>query len=808
MVKINNLQEKQLPAYMKKIFLVLITILLLVFLSGYFYLQHTLPQYDGELLIEGLTDKVEVKYDSYGIPHIYAENEQDAYMALGYVHAQERLFQMEMIRRVSTGTLAEILGPDLLDVDKLFRTLGIAEKSKEFAKKFNNSNAAHKISAEAYIEGINAFIENGPTPIEFTIIGIPKRAFSIEDSYNAAGYMSFGFAEGFKADPILAQLIYKYGIPYLDDLKLTSPKNSVRIQSYPKIDSSQLTSLAQVIDKIPVPLLIGSNSWVVSGDNSISGKPVFENDTHIGYSQPSVWFEAYLEFPGMSHYGHYLAGVPFALLGHNNYAATGLTMFENDDVDFYIEKESEKGQVLVQNQWEKLESRTEIINIKDTDSDTLTIRTSSHGPIVNDIFFEEYENKNPISVWWMYLHSKADLLAAIYQFSHIKSMDDARKGASMIEAPGLNVMYADVDNNIGWWASAKLPVRPDHINTKLLIDGSKSENDLLGYYNFKKNPQAENPPWGYVYSANNQPDSVDGVLYPGYYYPKYRAGRIVELIDGEENWTSEKSMQMAGDVTAIEQAKIAHLMASILEGFENSEKADVINLLKNWDGNHQVNQIEPSIHYTFQSWFLYYTMGDELGYENLSSLNGTSILKTSYLTFFKNENSVWWDDVNTLDKETRADIIKKTLTSTINTLEHNFASSNPQDWKWGKIHTLTHNHPLGEVEALKKYFSVGPLPIMGGNEVLNNQMFKLDTTGIFKVIAGPAVRTVIDLSDMKGAVSINPTGQSGNFLSKHYDDQAQMFADVAFRPQLMDSTEVVNDTKSILVLRPIKENEK
>ncbi len=789
---------------MKKFLLTLFAILFILFVSAYLFLQNTKPTYSGDLVIEGLIDQVEVKYDTYGIPHIYAKNETDAYKALGYVHAQERLFQMEMIRRVATGTLAEILGSDLLYVDKLFRTLGLAQKSKKFAQQFQASSEKHKQATLAYIDGINTFIANGSTPIEFTIIGIPKKEFTVEDAYSAAGYISFGFAEGFKVDPILSQLVNKHGAHYLEDLKLNSPKNAVRIQSFPKIDSSQLTSLAQVIEKIPIPLFIGSNSWILAGSKTKSGKPVFENDTHIGYSQPSVWFEAHVEYPGFSHYGHYLAGVPFALLGHNNFAALGLTMFENDDVDFYAEKENlnNRNQVWSNGLWKDLDTRTEIIKIKDQIADTIIVRTSSHGPIVNDIFFKEDENKAPISAWWSYLHYSSDLFAALYQLNHVSSIDDARKGASMIEAPGLNVMYADIDNNIAWWACAKLPIRPSHVNPKLVLDGSSGKDDILGYYDFTKNPQAENPPWGYVYSANNQPDTVDGVLYPGYYYPKYRAGRIVELIDNAKNWTADNSKHMAADVTSKEQAKIAHMMAGFLGTSEDPLKSNIIDQLKSWDGNHQIDQIEPSIHYTFQAWFLYYTMSDELGYENLKSINATSILKSSYLTFFENENSVWWDDVTTPEKETRSDILTKTLNSTVATLEKNYNSSNPQDWLWGKIHTITHNHPLGQVDALKAYFSVGPIPIKGGNEVINNQMFALDTTGIFSVVAGPAVRTVIDLSNMNGAESINPTGQSGNFLSKHYKNQAQMFVDVEYRPQLMDSLDIVNDTQSILMLNP------
>ena len=789
---------------MKKFLLILVGLIFICAISVYFFLQQTKPTYSGKLALEGLSKPVEVKYDTYGIPHIYAANEEDAYMALGYVHAQERLFQMEMIRRVATGTLSEILGVDFLHVDKLFRTLGVKEKSKEFVKQFNSSNSEYKSAAKAYYKGVNNFIKNGSTPIEFTIIGIPKREFTIEDAYNAGGYMAFGFAEGFIADPAISQLVEEHGEAYLEDLLFTSPEQTTYIYNNPQIDSSKLTSLAQIIKQIPIPLIVGSNSWVIGSDRTKSGKPVFENDTHIGYSQPSVWFEAHLEYPGMSHFGHYLAGVPFSVLGHNKFAAIGMTMFENDDVDFYREKENpdNSNQVWHNNAWERLSKRVEVIEVKDAEPETITVRTSSHGPVVNDIFFKDSKNNSPFSVWWSFLHYNNDLMGALYKLNHIASIDDAREGSSLIGSPGLNIMYADTLGNIAWWASATLPIRPHHVNTKLVLEGSGID-DILGFYDFSKNPQAENPTYGYVYSANNQPDSVDGVLYRGYYYPRDRAGRIVELIKANPSgWTAEYSKKMTADVTSPVQVEMAQTIVALIKESKIGISSEVLNLLSNWDGNHQIDDVEPSIHYTLQAWIQYYMMADELGTNNLKALSGTSTLKTSFLHLVQNKESVWWNDVTTVEKESRLDIISKSVTSSLKTLERNYNSPNPKDWKWGEIHTLTHNHPLGEVEALKKFFSVGPIPIMGGREVINNQGHDLDTTGIFNVKMGPAVRTVIDLNNMNGAVSINPTGQSGNFLSKHYDDQAQMFANVEFRAQLMDSLDVANDTKSILILNP------
>ena len=789
---------------LKKILIALF--ILLVIAGGYaFYkFKSFAPTYDGQLALAGLKQKVEIKYDTYGIPHIYAANQHDAYLALGYIHAKERLFQMELIRRVAKGRLSEIFGHDMLEVDKLFRTLGIAQKSEELANTFMQSDRPHKQAALAYFKGINLFISQGKLPLEFAILGITPEPFSVEDAFNAAGYMSFGFAEGFKIDPILTRLAQQHGSQYLQDLALVTTKEAVRIKNHPYTPDTTLTQLTQVLDKLPIPLLIGSNSWILGPDKTKSGKPVFENDTHIGYSQPSVWFEAHLEYPGFMHYGHYLAGVPFALLGHNHKAVIGLTMFENDDVDFYTERlNNSNDQAWINNQWEPLKQRTETITVKDSQPVTITVRSTSHGPVVNDIFFTDSPSKQPISAWWSYLHFSKDLLAAIYQLNHIETLADARSGASMIEAPGLNVMYADTEGNIAWWASAKLPIRPAHVNSKLVLDGSSGTDEILGFYPFTKNPQAENPPWGYVYSANNQPDSVDGILYPGYYYPRDRAGKIVALIEQQTTpWTQEDSKRMAGNVTSDVQAETARVLSDILDQHQLKLPGELYENYKKWDGDHQINQVIPSFHYTWLAWIQYYTMHDELGMESLKAINETSLLKSSFLTLLKNKESVWWDDLTTDTKETRFDIIKKSLGATIKTLVKNFESTNIPDWKWGKIHTLTHNHPFGQLGGLAEKFNVGPFPSKGGNEVINNQMFAMDTSGIFKVVAGPAVRTVIDLSDMEGAMGIIPTGQSGRLQSPHYQDQAQMFVDVNYRPQLINPKTIEENTQHVFILTP------
>ncbi|HHL51831.1 MAG TPA: penicillin acylase family protein [Flammeovirgaceae bacterium] len=790
---------------MKKIIIGLILLLIILFGGSYFYLQSTVPQYDGTLKLSGLHDTVTVKYDRYGIPHIYARNEEDAYFALGYVHAQERLFQMEMIRRVATGTLAEVFGPELLPTDKLFRTLGIAQKSQELTRHYEQMQHPYKKDAEAYLAGVNTFVASGPTPVEFSLTGMPKRPFTITDAFNTVGYMSFGFADGFRVDPILSKVAATLGKSYLQAMHVHSVYDSARLRSYFQPQAiEQLTALQDILDQIPAPLLDGSNSWIVGRQRSATGYPLFENDTHIGFSQPSVWFEAHLEYPGTSLYGHYLAGFPFAILGHNRLAAWGMTMFENDDVDLYQEKANpdNSNQIWRKDHWLDLQVREETIAVKDGEPVKIKVRTSDHGPIINQVLLDSATTTQPVSVYWEYLHAGHDILAAIYALNYCRSMDDARAAAAAIHAPGLNIMYADTAGNIAWWAAARLAIRPPHVNSKLLLDGASGDDDYLGYYDFSHNPQAENPPWGYVYSANNQPDTVKGVLYPGYYRPLDRAGRIARLLETRQQWTVADMQQMTADVTSDVAVLVAGEIADVLAQSNDGEITALADLLAKWDGNHNPDQAEPTVYYTLLSWILYESMADELGYKGYRQLANSPVMKRSYLYFISLQDNPWWDNTTTANHESRQDIFAAAARRALTTLQQTTGSANAEGWQWRKVHTLTHGHPLGKVEALKPYFDVGPLVTPGGNEVINNMMFKLDTTGYFPVFAGPAVRTVIDLGQMSQAMSINPTGQSGHFLSPHYSDQAQMFVDVQFRPQLMNKDAIEADKSGELLLMP------
>ncbi len=792
-------------AVLKRILIYFVLVIIGLIVGTIIYMQGQKPDYEGELTIKGLNDKVDVYFDKWAIPHIYALNRHDAYMALGYVHAQERLFQMEMMRRVASGRLAEVLGKDLIETDKFFRSLLLKKTARESIKAYFNEDPEIKEAATAYIAGINQYIDEGSFPVEFVMIGIPKEHFSVEDMYMIAGYMAYTFQAAFKIDPVMEKIRQKLGEKYLKDFALNYVPETKKIPVYTNIDST--LAFADKIDKIiaglPLPLLVGSNGWVLSPEKSKSGKVLFANDTHIAYSQPAVWFEAHIEYPGYSIYGNYLAGVPFALLGHNRNVAWGLTMFENDDLDMFREKlnPDNPNQVWFKDHWEDLQIINEKIKIKGDSAIDFTIKVSRHGPIMNEVL-SGYKKSDPIAVWWTFNQTKTQILEAFYKINHAKKIDDVAHAASLIAAPGLNVMCGDKEGNIGWWAAAKLIKRPAHVQPNLILDGASGKDEFLGFYDFKDNPKAINPPWGYVYSANNQPDTTAGILYPGYYAPEDRAKRIVSLLNQDKKWDIEDLKAMQTDAVSTLHVREAKLILSTIDKNKlNKLESKAYDILQKWDGNHQTGDTAPVIFYKLLYKVLENTFEDELGALDFGKIVSTHMMQRTYPALFSNNSSVWWDNVKTETIEKRSDIFNLAFEQSIEELKKQLGD-NIDEWKWGKVHTLEHQHPIGRQGGiLAKIFNVGGTGVFGGNQVINNIDFHFNGSGMYKSTYGPSQRTLIDFADLDNALSIIPTGQSGRIMSDHYDDQAPLYNTGKYRKQMMNRNEIIENAEGKLVLK-------
>lgn len=795
---------------LKKLGWVLLALLGIFVLTAGIFWNSMQPDYEGDVKMASLSHETKVYYDAYGIPHIYALNEKDAFRVLGYVHAQDRLWQMELLRRVARGGLSELFGKDLISTDKFFLSLGIDDASAKTVSGLD-TNSPMVILSQAYLDGINQFIEEGPTPIEFLLTGAEKKPFSLVDIYNSIGYMAFSFAMAHKTDPLLTNIKDKLGATYLKDLEIGSNPDTDWIKNYNRTGSdsilNNLTSEVTIALKgLSLPLFEGSNSWVIAPEKTKNGKVLFANDPHIGFAQPSVWYEAHINTPSYEKYGYHLAGIPFPLLGHNYDVAYGLTMFENDDIDFYYEQTnpSNISEYKTENGWEAYGKVSKIVKVKDDKDSVFTFNRTRNGPVLNGIA-DQITGERPISMSWIYTQLENKVMDALYGIAHATDLEDFKSALPNIHAPGLNVMYGDAKGNVAWFASAKLYKMPDSVSTKFILDGTSHTQKPIKYLDFSENPQAINPPWGYVYSANNQPDSISGILYPGYYLPENRAKRIEQLLEPRNDWDREGVEKMITDVTSSVNPSIIANFIKILDVKEiDSLQIHALDKLKGWKGGYPLESVEGTIFHRWEYFFLKNTFEDELGKDMFPQFLATHFSKRLVAPMSGKAESVWWDNSNTKDVvETQKDIVSTSFDQAITSLVLDFGND-MKDWSWSRVHTLEHEHPIGSVAALRSFLNVGPFPVNGTREVINNMSFSYSDNGIYKVGSGPSTRRVIDFSDVENSTSIIPTGQSGNPFGPHYKDQAEMYLKGEFRKMLLNKDEIIKNSKSILTFHPLE----
>jgi len=609
--------------------------------------------------------------------------------------------------------------------------------------------------------------------------------------------MSFSFAQAHKTDPFLTDLKDLLGDQYLLDLDIDiSPRTTLikNSRGMKRLASNMGTAVSKLMDGLPVPPFIGSNSWVVGPQRTKNGKVIFANDPHIGFSQPSVWYQAHLITPEREMYGFNLALSPFPLMGHNYDYAYGLTMLENDDIDFYSETPDQKYAI-----------RQEIIKVKNEDDISFEVKTGVHGPVMNDLL-ENIEGDEKITMDWIYTKFDNEMLEASYALSHSSSLQEFKDGVGKIVAPGLNIMYGDARGNIAWFAAAKLFERAEGVHSKFVLDGANAIDAQHTYLDFEQNPHAINPSWHYVYSANNQPEEVNGKLYPGYYLPEDRAKRIVELIESSDKVSVEDIEDMINDVESSVTPDLVKIMLnniSIVNLNENEKEA--LAILKDWKGDYTMKQTAPTIYFKFVYLFLKNTFEDEMGEALFEQFLQTHLYKRQIAKQMRWNRSIWWDDIRTDEvKELKDEIITRSFHQSMTALEAQFGDD-LDDWQWSEALSVTHKHAFDKNGTLRSFFNVGPFATDGGIEVINNQLFKLNSTGNYDVVAGPSTRRVIDFSDVENGKAILPTGQSGNVFSKHYKDQAEKYLKGEFVKMMLNKEEI-KASKDILLLLPEKDS--
>ena len=790
-----------------KIVLFIALLLTLIALLGVWYMHTAQAQRSGDLRLGNLQSQVSVYYDAWGVPHIDAQNEEDAYRALGYVHAQDRLFQMDMLRRVGGGRLSELFGVESFATDRFFRTLGINRFARAYAKRLEaEPDSPHVKLLHAYQDGINQYIDHGGRPLEYRLLMAKPDYFTTEDIAQIMGYMAYSFAEAFKTDVLVDNIRGTLSERHYKDLVPGWP------DQLPPARSSGLQPLLEQVSAIekdfPAGQFMGSNAWAVKGARSASGAPLLANDPHIGFSVPAVWYEAHLRTPQNEVYGHFLAGIPFPLLGQTRHHAWGLTMLMNDDIDFYRERVNPDNpdQVWATDHWEDFKVHEEVIKIRGQEDRLIKTRSTRHGPIINDL--PGSLERQPVSLFWTFLDPDNDSAKAFYGFTNARSMDEFQTAAADHSAPGLNILYADTDDNIAMWAIGKLKRWPTSSNGFALLNGGSGRDEFLGYMPFENNPKIINPREGYLFSANNPyPEKNVRRRLRGYYAPTERAQRLQELLEQEDTFDLSrfKAMQLDDQrpqALAMVQDALPLLDYNLFSADLRAPAAKAATLLEQWDGRYEQDSAGASI---FQRWRDELTaalFADELG-ERFSFFRNTFMASKTLTHLYWKPTSPWWDNRQQPSLDGRQAAITHAWIKAVEGLVADLGEQ-PEQWQWSRLASLQHQHALADRIPFGRYLNTKPVPVNGGNETLNNMAFNTGEAR-YHVKSGPSTRRLIDLADVNASLGINPLGQSGNPLDMHASDQADMYNEGRYRTQLFDwlSIEALPDR---LQIRPDKKS--
>ena len=802
--------------------------LIMAIVVGGWHLFTKLPKRDGSLALNQLEATVTVRYDERGVPHITAKNEIDLYRALGFVHAQDRLFQMEMARRIARGELAEILGERLVETDQLFRTLSLRPYAQQYVKKMDRNSPAWR-ALEAYLDGINQFQASRPLPLEFDVLGITPRPFTPEDSVAVAGYLAYSFAAAFRTEPVLTFIRDELGPKHLSifdlewhGLGVVGPLAETALLAQradrPSPDWQGLARLGNLSWEGPglarMPLLEGSNAWVISGRKTASGKPILAGDPHIGFTAPGAWYEAHLKTPGFEIYGHHQALSPFAVLGHNQKFGWSLTMFQNDDVDLVQLKNhpTQAHTIWHEGRWVELSARQETIRVRGGATVDFTVRHSPYGPVLNSLFPPMPGTQEPppqkttptIALWWAFLETENPIFEAFYKLNRAETREAAREAASLIDAPGINVVWANAAGDIGWWAAGAIPQRPEGVNPSFILDASKGEAYKKGYYRFQDHPQEENPSRGYILSANHQPASTSGLPVPGYYNVYDRAQRLDQLLrDTPSGWTLKQAADLQLDIRYnYAQRTLEPLLKELYGALNVPTEKVLLESLYEWDGSHDATNIQATMFHQFTYELLKAAMADELGDTLFTNLLRTRAIDHALPRLAADEQSPWWDIKGTPQIETRLDIQLLAWRRAMDHLNKTLGTP-PKEWAWFKAHTLTHKHPLGYQWPLNYLFDVGPFDAPGGREVPNNFAQAIGPAP-WATVFGPSTRRLIDFANPAAAMGMNALGQSGALLDAHRNDQALFMINGLYMPLHLDATDVQEHTQSTLKLVPRK----
>jgi len=826
--------------------------------------QGPLPQHNGSLTVAGLNADVEVLRDTYGVPHIYASTTHDLFFAQGYTQAQDRWWQMEFWRHIGAGRIGELTGKtkSVLGSDLFIRSSGWYASAED---DYTALDDEAKVILQAFADGVNAYITTrsaGELAFEYNVLGVTGVKIPIEpwdpiDTLVWTKVMSWDLGGNMSEEQDFSELLSAVGEDMLADYAPDFPYDSkpTIIQTDDLPPAGMPFDAAFEGQEAGTPVItewagnfqntglvfgkgdgIGSNNWVVAGSRTVSGKPLLANDPHLGIQMPSIWYEIGLHCQPVTAEcpfdvrGLAFASVPGVVIGHNANIAWGVTNIGWDTQDLYIIKPAPDNPLQYEwnGEWRDMTVRSEEIRFGDgEDPITLDIRVTHLGPIINDYQMNDdgtiggYNDK-PLALHWT-SYEPSTLVMAILGLNTARNWEDFREAASDWDTAAQNMVYADIEGNIGYQTPGRVPIRAAGHTGLLPIDGSTDQYEWKGYVPFENLPSVYNPARGYIATANQAlvPEEyyaqlaetlgdtygADSHYTFGYYWAfGYRGQRIVEMLEASDKHDFESFRTIQGDNKLIFAEEITPALQAMT--FDDASLNEIRDWMLAWDYQLHMDSPQAALFMAFWQRFGHAIYDDQAGFE----VSGGGINMWATVNLLKDPQNVWWDDMGTEDvTETPQMVAEQSLRAAYDELMKAQGSDRTK-WAWGKMHTATfESNPLGfsGIGPVENIVNRGPVMTSGGTDTVNstswNGGYLDDKTGWqadYTVRAVPSMRMIVDMSDLSKSMIVHTTGQSGHPFSKNYGDMIEAWRLLDYHPMLWTREQVDANLASTLILTP------
>ena len=746
--------------------------------GGFWWLRTSLPQTTGRLVLPGLHLEVSVFRDADGVPHIFADDDDDAYFALGFVHAQDRLFQMDFQRRLGAGRLAEVLGPDAVGIDRTMRTLGLARAAEA---SLATLSPAVRRALQAYADGVNAFLatRRGALPPEYYLLRTAPEPWRPADSLLWGRLMAITLSGNWRGEALRARLAQHLTPAQLQDWyaddnyagAITLPTGIEKSDATDVLFRRALAALPDVLRP-----RLASNVWVVGGSHTKSGKPILANDPHLGFAAPGIWYLACITTPDLALAGATVAGVPFHILGQNGTIAWGMTTTGADTQDLFVERlaAGDPNAYDTPDGPRPFVTRAETIHVRGADDVAVTVRETRHGPVISDVEAAARAAASPDSVVALAataLRPDDGTAEALYRLNRATRWSDFTAALKRFDAPMQNIFYADRGGTIGMLAAGLVPLRRAS-NGFMAARGWDSSGDWTGFIPFDALPRRRDPVDGMLVNANNR---LVGNDYP-YFISRewdapYRAERILERLRETKVQTVASTMALQLDIVSPMSAELLPLL------LDHAGRADATararRMLAAWDGRMSRDRPEPLLFMTWLRALDRDLFADELGdlFPPMWDVHARLIARTL------RTEAAWCDDVTTPERESCAQQVQRALAEALDTLTQQYGSD-MTTWRWGSAHPVRDDHPIFSRIPLLRDWADLALPADGGNDTIDRGAMRIANPSTpFADIHGPGYRAVYDLADPAASMFVIATGESGNPFSPHYRDFLERWRD-------------------------------